>query len=179
MVPGWQKRCAQAPGLSLFLHHLGLNPYIPMVRWLWLCPCEVLGAQWGHPTCTGAGRVQDSQPGQGQEDSRRPRELGWCSPAELCCSVAQGGKDREVWQHLQEGRAFLTTAVPAPHPAQEGNLLLPAPTERKRLVTPSTALGLQCSGRSHPAIGTASIAKGSSRAAYSLLVPTSCFRMQC
>lgn len=65
MVPGWQKRYAQAPGLSLFLHHLGLNPYIPMVRWLWLCPCEVLGAQWGHPTCTGAGRVQDSHLGRG------------------------------------------------------------------------------------------------------------------
>lgn len=97
-------------------------------------------------------------PGQGLDDSRRPRELGWCSPAELCCSVAQGGKDREVWQHLQEGRAFLTTAVPDP-PLCTGRkpaLSCPRRKNRKRVVILSTALGLQCSGCSSPVIGTAS-----------------------
>lgn len=101
--------------LSLFLHRLVSNPYIPMVGWQWLCPSGVLGAQWGHPTFTGAEAVQDSHLGRGWRTPGGPRGPG-AAQQSFVAQWPRVGRTVKLGGSSRRGRAFLTTAAPDPHP---------------------------------------------------------------
>lgn len=65
---------------------------------------------------------------------------GSCDRAAQQSSAAQWprvGRTVGLGCSCRKGRAFLTTAAPDPCPGTKGNLVLPAPAERKRAVTPS------------------------------------------
>lgn len=121
--------------LSFLLHGLGLNPHIPMGTLSQWGPRGSVGTPHPHWSRGGPG----FSPGQGLQDSRKAKGAVTEQPSRALLLSGPGWPQTVgLGSSCRKGRAFLTTAAPDPYPGtNEGNLVLPAPAERKRAVTPS------------------------------------------
>lgn len=184
MVLGRQKRCPQAPRSAGFC--FSYMVWVEMLTFLWWggsgsvpvgsqglsgdTPPALQQRQSGIPTWAGAGGLQE---GQGSWDGAAQQSFAAQWPRvgrTVGLAAAAGG-----------GGLFSPQLPLTPTPAQEGNLVLPAPAERKRgrAVTPSTALGPQRSGCRALPTEQPALPRGAGEPPHSPLVLTGCFRVQC
>lgn len=143
---GRQKRRPQAPGSAGF-------------RFSCTIQIEILTSLWGNGSVLVGSQGLGGDFDRSRSSPEFPREPGWCRALLLSGPGWEG-----LGGSCRRGRAFVTTAAPDPQPCTGRKVGPSCPRREEEGEGCDTRHSSPSSRCSSPAIGTASTAKGSSRA---------------